>query len=106
MDHRQEPAIPSGSPPGVTKPGPASARPQQAPSLRMRDVRLYMACDSLSEILIFLMVIFSPWAFGTTQPWSIWTMNAAGYLLAALLGVKTAIRKWRGYRPPKWGEES
>src|SRR5262249_11368851 len=27
------------------------------------------------------MIVFGPWAFGTTQSWSIWTMRAAGYLL-------------------------
>ena len=31
------------------------------------------------------MIIFSPWAFGTTESWSIWTMNIAGYALGALL---------------------
>ena len=50
------------------------------------------------------MVVFSPWAFGTTQPWSIWTMNGLGYLLGILLGIKLVIRKWSGYQPARWGE--
>ncbi len=52
------------------------------------------------------MVLFSPWAFGTTEPWSIWTMNCAGYCLGALLLLKLAIRSLHGYRPPRWVGES
>ncbi|MGA2177920.1 MAG: O-antigen ligase family protein [Verrucomicrobiota bacterium] len=48
------------------------------------------------------MVLFSPWAFGTTQPWSIWAMNGAGYFLGLLLGVKLIIRFLTGYRNPCW----
>jgi hypothetical protein len=38
------------------------------------------------------MVVFSPWAFGTTQPWSIQTMNIAGYVLGVLLAAKWRLR--------------
>ena len=38
------------------------------------------------------MVIFCPWAFGTTQPWAIWTMNLAGYALGLMLLMKLWIR--------------
>src|SRR5213593_2156363 len=73
--------------------------------LRARDVLIYKFCDDLSQILIYLMVLFSPWAFGTTQPWSIWTMNSAGYLLGLLLAVKLAIRQIKDYHPPRWEVE-
>ena len=74
-------------------------------SLRARDVQLYRACEDLTEPLIYFMVVFSPWAFGTTQPWSIWLMNAAGYLLGLLLAGKLAIRWLKGYRPPRWDDK-
>lgn len=48
------------------------------------------------------MVIFSPWAFGTTQAWSVWTMNGCGYVLALLLGIKVSIRRLKQYDPPRW----
>jgi len=48
--------------------------------------------DAASGPLIYAMLIFSPWAFGTTQPWSIWTMNIAGYFLGALLLLKWGVR--------------
>ena len=51
------------------------------------------------------MTVFSPWAFGATQPWSIWTLNVAGYLLGVLLLLKRSLRWRTGYRPPRWGEE-
>src|SRR5258708_5345668 len=73
-----------------------------APFLRARDVQLYRLCEYLSEALICFMVVFSPWAFGTTQPWAIWTMNAAGYVLGLLLAVKLVIRWLKGYRPARW----
>jgi hypothetical protein len=63
---------------------------------------VYSLCDGLSEFIIYFLVIFSPWAFGTTQPWSIWTVNTAGYALGLLLAVKFALRWAKGYRPPRW----
>jgi len=69
-----------------------------------RDVQLYRACEDLTELLIYGMVVFSPWAFGTTQPWSIWLMNGAGHLLGLLLAAKLAVRWLKGYQPPRWDE--
>jgi hypothetical protein len=71
-------------------------------SLSLRMLQRYKACDGMSGKLIYLMVVFSPWAFGTTQPWSIWTMNCLGYALGALLSIKLAIRWLTGYRNPRW----
>lgn len=48
--------------------------------------------DSVSGLLIYAMLIFSPWAFGTTQPWSIWTMNISGYFLGGVLLLKWGVR--------------
>src|SRR5258708_18874259 len=88
------------------EPSRAADARKRAPFLRARDVQLYRFCEDLTEALIYLMVVFSPWAFGTTQPWSIWTMNAAGYLLGLLLALKLFIRRATGYRPPRWDNES
>lgn len=44
--------------------------------------------DKCTEVLIFALIIFSPWAFGTTQDWSIRCMNLGGYVLGALLLAK------------------
>jgi hypothetical protein len=75
--------------------------------LRPRDVQIYQACEALTEGLIYLMVLFSPWAFGTSQPWAVWVMNSAGYLLGGMLLVKLTIRWLKGYRPLRWeGDES
>jgi hypothetical protein len=65
-------------------------------------VQLYRLCEDLSEALIYLMVVFSPWAFGTTQPWAVWTMNIGGYALGLLLAAKLTIRWLKGYRPGRW----
>ena len=48
------------------------------------------------------MLLFSPWAFGTTQPWAIWCMNFVGYALGVLLLVKLFIRQTKGYTAPRW----
>lgn len=71
-------------------------------ALRAADVQLYRVCDDLSGALIFPMVIFGPWAFGTTQPWSIGTMNVAGCALGALLLFKLFVRQVKGFRPQRW----
>jgi hypothetical protein len=68
--------------------------------LRAVDVQLYRLCDELSGALILPMLVFSPWAFGTTEPWSIWywletriTFGWLGFgmLLAALACV---VLRW------------
>ena len=71
--------------------------------LRSRDLQRYRACENGTAGLIFFMVVFSPWAFGTTQPWAIRTMDAAGYLLGLLLALKLWVRWRKGYRPARWG---
>ncbi|HTL16265.1 MAG TPA: O-antigen ligase family protein [Patescibacteria group bacterium] len=68
-------------------------------TLFARDVHLYEVCDRLTAGLIFFMLVFSPWAFGTTQEWSIATMNLCGYALGGLLGFKLLIRRLKGYTP-------
>jgi hypothetical protein len=70
--------------------------------LRAADVQLYVACEQVTELLIYLMVLFSPWAFGTSQPWAVWVMTGAGCVLGGLLAVKLTIRRLKGYRPPRW----
>src|SRR5665213_2335930 len=71
-------------------------------TLRALDVQLHRVCDDLSGVLLLPMLIFSPWAFGTTQPWSIWCMNLGGYALGILLLAKLFIRKAKGYPAPRW----
>jgi O-antigen ligase len=63
---------------------------------------VYRICDDLSGALILPMLIFSPWAFGTTQPWSIGWMNYAGDALGVLLLVKLFLRHAKGYPAPRW----
>jgi hypothetical protein len=70
--------------------------------LRAADVPLYQLCDQISGGVILLMAVFSPWVFGTTQVWAIWTMNFAAYFLGALLLVKLFIRKIKKYPAPRW----
>jgi len=72
--------------------------------LRPGDIQLYRSCDELSGWVIYLMVVFSPWAFGTTEPWSIRIMDGAGYLLGSLLLVKWIVRRWKGYSPARWDQ--
>lgn len=72
--------------------------------LRARDVQLYRLCEDLTEPLVYFLMVFGPWAFGTTQSWSVWVMNGVGYVLGLLLAGKLAIRWIKGYRPARWGE--
>src|SRR5271154_6546882 len=85
---------------------PSRERSTGSLRLSLRELRLHQSCDDFSGRLIYLMVVFSPWAFGTTESWSIWIMNALGYLLGIFLGIKLAIRKLTGYQPARWGENN
>jgi hypothetical protein len=70
---------------------------------RQRTPALYRICERVTEAVLCLMVVFTPWAFGTTQEWAIWTMNVAGYALGALLVTKWFVRWRTGYEPSRWG---
>jgi len=70
--------------------------------ISLRKLRIYQISDEISGNFICGMMVFTPWAFGTTQPWAIWTMNIAAYSLGILWGVKSAIRYSTGYRPARW----
>ena len=59
--------------------------------------RLYRICDALTEGLIYFAIVFGPWAFGTTQDWSIQIMNGVGLTLGLLWLVKISLRA--GARP-------
>lgn len=65
--------------------------------------RLHALFDQATGWLLLGMVVFSPWAFGTTQPWSISAMNAGGFGLGLLLLLKWMVRWSLGYRPARWG---
>jgi len=69
-----------------------------------RTPRLHRVCDGLTETLIYGMVIFTPWALGTTWLWAIWTMNVTAYVLGLLLFLKWFVRGRTGYQPERWGE--
>jgi hypothetical protein len=87
---------------------PATCNLQQTPQtgsflrLRASDIQTYNLCEVASEVLIYFMVVLSPWAFGTTQAWSVWTMTIAGYGLGVLLALKLGLRRVEGYHPPRW----
>ena len=61
-----------------------AAAPRKTLPLLARDVQAYRLCEDLTEVLIYPMAILSPWAFGTTDQWAMWVMNAAGYALGVL----------------------
>jgi hypothetical protein len=63
----------------------------------------YRICDMVTEGLIYFAVIFTPWAFGTTEKWSIWTMNVTCFVLGGLLAAKWFIRWQTGFTPARWG---
>lgn len=69
----------------------------------IRTPQSHRICDGLSEAIIYFMVVCGPWFFGTTQPWAIWTMNVAAYLLGLLLVAKWIIRWRTGFSPMCWG---
>ena len=70
--------------------------------LTLAAILFYERVDLLSGGLLLSMLVFCPWAFGTTQPWSQWTMNVCGYAVGLLLAVKAWIRFRLGHEPLRW----
>jgi hypothetical protein len=85
-----------------------SAEDRFADTRRIRQytglVRWHRLLDGVTEVVLLAMIVFGPWAFGTTQDWAVWVMNYGGYGLGALLAAKWLIRWWSGYRPAQWGQ--
>ena len=71
----------------------ATTTTSTAPAGNSRARRAPVWLDVLTEALLMAMVVFTPWAFGTTQPWSEHWMNIGGYALGMLLAAKLW---WRG----------
>ena len=76
--------------------------------MRLDTGRAMAGCEAATEGLIYFMIVFSPWAFGTTASWSVWTMDLAGYGLGLLWAAKILLR--RGQKTgapaapaPDWG---
>ena len=78
--------------------------PAMRPRLTLAGILLYDQADRVSGWMLTAMLVLSPWAFGTTQTWSIWTMNGCGYALGILFGIKQVIRHRLGHRPERWGQ--
>jgi O-antigen ligase len=102
MDSARNSRAASTSPVGLHDPETVLARARPWLPLRAIDVQFYRASERLTEALIYVMVVFSPWAFGSTQDWAVWVMNVGGYVLGVLLCIRLLIRFLKGYRPPRW----
>lgn len=72
--------------------------------LSLTAILVHDRMDTASGVILLTMVVFSPWAFGTTQAWSVWTMNAASYALGVLWGIKLWIRGRLGHVPARWDD--
>lgn len=59
--------------------------------------------DRLTQILVCISVVFSPWALGTTVGWAITTMNTFGFMIGFLFLGKWIIRFKCKYVPHRWG---
>ncbi|HVV70213.1 MAG TPA: hypothetical protein VHI52_01735, partial [Verrucomicrobiae bacterium] len=57
------------------------------------------ACEGLAELIVYVMVVFGPWAFGSTQPWSIGVLNTLGIVLGLLWVTSKLIRRRIQYLP-------
>jgi hypothetical protein len=93
------------SSPGVGEPEPGSNttsgyRRGHVP--RVHSPMAFRVCEGATEALLYIGLVFGPWALGTTEPWSTWIMNWIGYTLGGLLLAKKLIC-WRAhYTPEKW----
>lgn len=67
---------------------------QQVSSAQSGTGWLYGAVDRLSGFWLLASLILGPWLFGTTENWSVWTLNVIGYWCGLLLLVKWWFR-WR-----------
>lgn len=65
---------------------------------------LYWQIDTVTEYLLYAILLFTPWAFGTTEGWAISTVNTLNYILGGLLVLKLAMRTVGGVEVARWEE--
>jgi O-antigen ligase len=69
------------------------AMPERPAANSIHAARAPFWLNVATEVLLALMIVFTPWAFGTTQPWAIACMNGGGFALGALLVWKAVWRR-------------
>ena len=52
--------------------------------------------DRLQGFFVFGSLLFCPWAFGTVERWSIWSVVVVGYLVGGLEVFRLVLRRRRG----------
>lgn len=62
----------------------------------------YRILELITGILLCFVIVFTPWAFGATVRWVIWTSCGICYALGAIWLFKCAYRWRSGYRPATW----
>lgn len=67
-----------------------------------REPAIHRWGDRASGWVLIGLVVFTPWALGTTVPWAVGILNLAGLLLASLLTVKWVCRRVTGFERPVW----
>src|ERR1051326_2552372 len=71
-------------------------------SRRNRPNQGYWFLDQVTEYLIYVILVFTPWAFGTTEDWAIQTVNILNYVLGGILVTKWITRLVTKFNPARW----
>ena len=85
----------------MASPTPTATTPTKS-KLTLPAILAYERIDQISGGVLLTILVVSPWAFGSTQPAVIWTLNVAGFALGLLLAAKLWIRKCLGHSPTRW----
>jgi O-antigen ligase len=88
------------------EPRERGSRRESRHSGEKRRGKLYWRLDFASEVLIYTILTFSAWAFGTTEQWSIESVTELNFVLGGLLLAKWIVKGVTGFRPERWDEES
>ena len=81
---------------------PSAGGHRRKRSPRIQAPMSFRICEVMTEALLYIGLVFGPWALGTTEPWSTWIMNWIGYTLGGLLLAKKLICWRTEYAPEKW----
>jgi len=63
---------------------------------------IYSHLDTATEFLIYGILIFTPWVFGTTEDWAIKSVNTWNFILGGMLAMKWVLRLFPRFRPQRW----
>jgi hypothetical protein len=97
---------PGANPPEAADAGasPSSRSARHGRRSKTRTPPAARVLDRLTAIVIFALLVVTPWAFGSAHALTVWLASLAGMALGGMLVAKRLVCRKAGFQPARWGD--